>query len=73
SAGVHAAMGSTLTIMKTDDAEMVAYIESMGTGHLIALADEVRGFSLAYDLVSAEALPQGASARMITSAMEGLL
>ncbi|MBS2533871.1 helix-turn-helix domain-containing protein [Catenulispora sp. NF23] len=73
SAGVHAAMGSTLTIMKTDDAEMVAYIESMGTGHLIALADEVRRFSLAYDLVSAEALPQGASARMITSAMEGLL
>ncbi|WP_194922932.1 helix-turn-helix domain-containing protein [Catenulispora pinisilvae] len=71
-AGVHAAMGSTLTIMTTRDTEMVAYIESMSTGHLIALADEVRAYSLAYDLVSAEALPQAASVAMITSAMEGL-
>jgi transcriptional regulator with XRE-family HTH domain len=70
-AGAHAALGGSLAIIKVDEGD-VAYVEGLDTGRLITLAEDVRGYTLAYDLVRAGALPQAASVAMILLALEGL-
>jgi transcriptional regulator with XRE-family HTH domain len=70
--GAHAALEGPVTILALDDGEEVAYVEGLRTGHLITAVDEVRAYSLTYDLVQADALSQAASVKAIQSAMERL-
>ncbi|QES55276.1 transcriptional regulator [Streptomyces venezuelae] len=70
SAGPHAAMEGSLKLMSFDDAPPLAYVQGMGTGQLFDDPATVTQHTLAYDLLTANALSPRKSLALIESVAE---
>ncbi|MGW2021470.1 helix-turn-helix domain-containing protein [Streptomyces decoyicus] len=70
SEGAHAALEGSLKLMAFADAPPLAYLDGLGTGHLLDDPAAVARYELAYDLVGASALSPEASLALIESAAE---
>ncbi|MGW3327063.1 helix-turn-helix domain-containing protein [Streptomyces virginiae] len=70
SAGPHAAMEGSLKLMSFEDAPPLAYVQGMGTGQLFDDPATVTHHTLAYDLVTANALSPRKSLALIESVAE---
>ncbi|MFE9931423.1 Scr1 family TA system antitoxin-like transcriptional regulator [Streptomyces sp. NPDC005533] len=70
SAGPHAAMEGSLKLMSFEDAPPLAYVQGMGTGQLFDDPATVTQHTLAYDLLTANALSPRKSLALIESVAE---
>ncbi|MEU6314682.1 helix-turn-helix transcriptional regulator [Streptomyces sp. NPDC047014] len=70
SAGMHAAMAGSLKLMSFEDAPPLAYVQGMDTGQLFDDPATVARHTLAYDLLTANALPPRESLALIESVAE---
>lgn len=68
-AGAHAGMAGTMIIASFDDGPDVAYLDTAVMGQLVERPDDVAQVARLYDTLRAEALPCGASARLIEEVM----
>lgn len=71
SAGVHPALGGSVTVLSFDRRPDVAYLESSHSGELIDDPEAAAGYGLAFDQLHAQALSPHASAAMIRNVLEG--
>ncbi|MFD4869728.1 Scr1 family TA system antitoxin-like transcriptional regulator [Streptomyces sp. NPDC058412] len=70
SAGSHAAMEGSLKLMSFEDAPPLAYVQGLGTGQLFDDPVTVTHHTLAYDLLTANALSPRKSLALIESVAE---
>ncbi|MEU6757086.1 helix-turn-helix transcriptional regulator [Streptomyces sp. NPDC046685] len=70
SAGPHSAMEGSLKLMSFDDAPPLTYVQGMGTGQLFDDPATVTQHTLAYDLLTANALSPRKSLALIESVAE---
>lgn len=70
SAGLHALMGTSLTILWLPDGKAVAYTEDQHSGQLLESAKDVEDLRLSYDLLRDLALSPRASVAFIKRLME---
>lgn len=72
SAGAHACMNGSTTILSFTDGDDVVYAEGAGSGQLISQSDDVQDCRLKLDLAKAVSLSPAASLEMIKVVMEDL-
>ncbi|TDB96624.1 helix-turn-helix transcriptional regulator [Actinomadura sp. 7K534] len=72
SAGYHAGLGGSFTLLTFDDRPDLAYTESAGEGLLIERPDRIRDKVVRWDLLRGYALPVEESRALIRTVMEGL-
>lgn len=70
SAGAHALLNGSLTLLAFDDGPDVGYSEGYGGGQIVSDPGEVQVCSVKYDLLRAAALSPDASADVIAQVME---
>ncbi|MEV7174278.1 helix-turn-helix transcriptional regulator [Streptomyces sp. NPDC093224] len=70
SAGMHAAMGGFIKLMSFGDAPPLAYVQGMGTGQVFDDPATVAEYTLAYDLLTANARSPRDSLALIESVAE---
>lgn len=70
-AGAHIGLNGSFTVMSATTGD-VAYASAAGGGRLIATLEEVRQYSLRYDRIGQQALPEMLSRDVIRRAMEEL-
>ncbi|WP_145500790.1 helix-turn-helix transcriptional regulator [Streptomyces sp. CFMR 7] len=68
--GAHALMDGSLSILTASDRRVIAYTESIQSGAIIEEPGAVGTLARSYDVLSATALGQAASARMIQKQLE---
>ncbi|MFI0372671.1 helix-turn-helix domain-containing protein [Actinomadura sp. 1N219] len=69
-AGAHPGLNGSFKLMSGDDFGEVAYSESPGAGRLVSSPPDVRAYGIRFERISAKALDEGASFKLIQKIME---
>ncbi|WUH98180.1 helix-turn-helix transcriptional regulator [Spirillospora sp. NBC_00431] len=68
--GAHAGLGGSFKLMSGDGFGEAAYTESPGAGRLVSSPPDVRTYGIRFERISAKALDEGASFKLIQKFME---
>ncbi|MFI0481942.1 helix-turn-helix domain-containing protein [Actinomadura sp. 9N215] len=68
--GAHAGLGGSFKLMSGDDFGEVTYTESPGAGRLVSAPPDVRTYGIRFERISAKALDESSSSKLIQKLME---